>query len=62
MLRKGVSETQRDLDLHVPAASADYRASEHVVTGFTPNIIMLGREVQAPVDLILGGPAAESVF
>ena len=59
MLGKIVSETQRDCDLHVPAAAAAYIASEHVVTGFTPNFIMLGREVRAPVDIILGAPAGE---
>ena len=43
MLGKVVGETQRDWDLHVPAAAAACRASEHVVTGFTPNFMMLGR-------------------
>ena len=33
MLGKVVGETQRDWDLHVPAAAAAYRASEHVVAG-----------------------------
>ena len=62
MLWKVLSETQRDWDLHVPAAAAAYRASEHVVTGFTPNFMMLGREVRAPVDLIFGAPAGEEEF
>ena len=62
MLGKVVSETQRDWDLHVPAAAAAYRASEHVVTGFTPNFMMLGREVRAPVDFILGAPAGAEEF
>ena len=57
MLGKIVSETQRDWDLHVPAAAAAYRASEDVVTGFTPNFFMLGREVRAPMDIILEAPA-----
>ena len=43
MVGKVVSDTQRDWDLHVPAAAAAYRASKHVVTGFTPNFMMLGR-------------------
>ena len=45
MLGKVVGETQREWDLHVPAAAAAYRAPEHVVTGFTPNFMMLGRQV-----------------
>ena len=62
MLGKVVSETQRDWDLHLPAAAAAYRVSEHVVTGFTPNFMMLGREVRTPVDLILRAPAGEEKF
>ena len=41
MLGKVVGETHRDWNLHVPAAAVVYRASEHVVTGFTPNFMML---------------------
>ena len=33
---------------------AAYRASEHTSTGFSPNFLMFGREVRAPVDLVLG--------
>ena len=62
MLGKVVSETRRDWELHVPAAAAAYRASEHVVTEFTPNFMMLGREVRAPVALILEAPAGEEEF
>ena len=59
MLGKVVSDTQRDWDLHVPAAAAAYRASKHVVTGFTPNFMMLGREARALLDIVLGAPASE---
>ena len=62
MLGKVVGETRRDWDLHVAAAAAAYRASEHVVTGFKPNFMMLGREVRAPVDIVLGAPAGEEEF
>ena len=61
-LGKVVSETQRDWNLHVSAAAAADRASEHVVTGFIINSKMLGREVRAPVDLIRGAPASEEEF
>ena len=57
MLGKVVGDTQRDWDLHVPAAAAAYGASVHVATGFTPNFMMLGREVRAPVDIVLEAPA-----
>ena len=62
MLGNFGGETQRDWDLHVLAASAAHRASEHVVTGFTPNFMMLNREVRAPVDIVLGTPAGEEEF
>ena len=39
---------------------AAYRASKHVVTGFSPNFLMLGREVRAPIDLVLGRPVEEA--
>ena len=62
MLGKVVGKTQRDWDLHVPAAPAEYKASEHMVTGFTPNFMMLGGKVRALVDLVLGAPAGEEEF
>ena len=43
----------------MPAVAAAYRASKHVVTEFTPNFMMLGRETRAPVDIVLGAPAGE---
>ena len=33
---------------------AAYSASVHVATGYVPNFLVLGREVQAPLDVILG--------
>ena len=45
MLGKVASENQRDWDVHVPAAVAAYRASEHAATGFGSNFMMFGREV-----------------
>ena len=59
MLGKIVSDIQRDWDLHVPAAAATYRASEHVVEGLTPNFMMLRMELRALVDIILAAPAGE---
>ena len=33
-----------------------YRSSKHEATGYSPNFLMLGREVHAPLDLVLGVP------
>ena len=54
VMGKVVSDTQREWNLHAPAAAAAYRASKHVVTWFTPNFMMLVSEVRAPVDLVIG--------
>ena len=35
---------------------AAYRASRHEATKFTPNYLVLGREVRAPVDLVYDAP------
>ena len=35
-----------------------YRASEHETTGFSPNILMLGRETATPLDLIYKMPSS----
>ena len=35
---------------------AAYRASRHDATGFSPNYLMFGRELRAPIGLVLGGP------
>ena len=37
---------------------AAYRASPHEATGFSPNMLMLGREVRAPIDLCIGNFSA----
>ena len=60
MIAKVVSESQRDWDKYVQPVMAAYRASEHVTTGFSPNFLMLGREVRAPIDLVLDRPVEEA--
>ena len=39
---------------------AAYRASVHAATGYTPNYLMLGREVREPLDLLLRAPIEEA--
>ena len=51
MTGKVVSAGQRDWDEYVQPVTAAYCASEHVVTGFSPNFLMLFREVHAPIVL-----------
>ena len=54
-----VSDHQKEWDLLLPHVMAAYRASVHQSTGFSPNYLMFGREVQAPVDLVFDIPAEE---
>jgi len=49
-----VSNHQRDWDVRLPYIMAAYRASRHVSTKFTPNMLVLARENRAPADLVSG--------
>ena len=57
MLAKRVKETQTDWHLHLPIVISAYRATVHEVTNFSPNMLMFGREVRLPVDLLYECPA-----
>ncbi len=37
----------------------DYRSSVHASTKFTPNMLLLGREIELPIDLVIGSPPEE---
>jgi transposase InsO family protein len=59
MLGKVVSTNQRNWDEWLPSVIAAYRASRHDATGFSPNFMMFGREVYAPLDIMYGAPVGE---
>jgi len=52
MLGKIVSEQQRDWDNHVAYVLAAYNATEHSATGHTPNMLVYGRELRFPNELM----------
>ena len=54
ILSKYISKNQRDWDDQLPWALMAYRSSEHESTKFSPSMLMLGREIQLPVDLVYG--------
>jgi hypothetical protein len=56
ILGKVVAENQRDWDYHVPYAVAAYRATVNETTGYSPNFLVFGREVAAPIDILMGQP------
>ena len=59
MLSKFVDKSQTNWDLYLPLVMLAYRSSVNKSTGFTPNEMMLGREVLLPIDLLIGRPGKE---
>ena len=57
MLSAYVSENHRDWDENIPYVLMAYQATEHESTGYSPNMLMLGRETGTPLDLIYEMPA-----
>uniref|UniRef100_A0A0K8SDR7 Integrase catalytic domain-containing protein n=1 Tax=Lygus hesperus TaxID=30085 RepID=A0A0K8SDR7_LYGHE len=49
-----VADHQRDWDRHLPLALMAYRATDHASTGFSPALMMFGRELTLPVTLLYG--------
>jgi hypothetical protein len=45
---------QNDWDLHLGCLTSAYRSSESESTGLTHNMLMLGREVRTPFELLFG--------
>jgi len=59
LLGKVVSDCQTDWDEHLPHVSAALRASRSDATGYSPNFLMFGREVNTPADIVYGLTAPE---
>lgn len=49
-----VNENQGDWDRHLPLLTAAYRSCTNETTKYSPNCLMLGREVHLPVKLLIG--------
>jgi len=52
-------QNQKDWDQYLPYVGLAYRSSTQATTGESPNMMMLGREVNIPVDLLVGGVPQE---
>ncbi|WAQ95841.1 POL4-like protein [Mya arenaria] len=59
MLSAFVQKDQRDWCTHLPLLVMAYNSSLHSSTGFTPSLMMFGREMNLPIDLALGKPVNE---
>ena len=53
ILRCFIKDQQTDWDLHLGTVGMAIRSTVNRQTGFTPNFLMLGREVMQPIDLML---------
>ena len=48
-----VKENQKDVNEHHPYLTMAYRCAQHESTKLTRNMLMLGREINLPVDLVV---------
>ena len=54
-----VQDHQKDWDLHLPLPLMSHRSAVHETTKLTPAMLMFGRELRVPLDLLLGRPHAD---
>jgi predicted aspartyl protease len=54
MLKHFVNDNRNDWDDHLPYLMMAYRSSQHESTGCSPNLLMLGREISMPLDVMVG--------
>lgn len=62
MLRTTAADHESNWPAYLPSIMSAYRMTVHSVTGVTPNMAMLGREVLTPVTLIAEPPDADIVL
>ena len=58
MLKSYINNHQSDWDEHLPFLTMAYRSAELETTGFSPNYLMLGREVSTPLDIMYEMPSS----
>ena len=62
MIKCYLKGEQTNWDQNLGCIAAAYRASPHETTTLTPNLLMLGREVRLPVDLVFGKQSHSSMI
>lgn len=55
-LSKFVNDNQKDWDRWIPLFLLAYRSSKHETTEFTPAMMVMGRELKLPLELLRGNP------
>ena len=58
MIKSYLRGQQHNWDQHLGYLAATYRATPHESTGMTPNLLMFGREVRMPTEIMLGSSRA----
>ena len=61
MLAMFVDANQKDWDDHLPYVMAAYKATQHTSTGVSPNLLMLNRELNYPLNLMVGPPPNQNM-
>ena len=56
MFRGKIQQDQTDWYLQLPTCIMAYRGAVHESTGVSPNLLMLGRELEVPLDVIIERP------
>ena len=54
MIKCYLKSQQHNWDQHLGCLAAAYQATPHESTDITPNLLMFGREVRVPIEVILG--------
>jgi hypothetical protein len=54
MIKAYLKGQDRNWDLNLGCLAAAYRATPHESTGVSPNLLMLGREVRIPAEIMFG--------
>ena len=60
MLKKFVDRNSDDWDQYIGLLMAAYRSTKHPSTGYSPNEMMLGRQVTLPVDVMFPLPKSDN--
>jgi hypothetical protein len=61
MLAMFTSNSQRDWDEYLPYVMMAYRSAVQDTTGYSPNQMMLGRETELPIDILIGHPEEDVI-
>jgi len=59
MIKAYLKGEDSNWDLHLGCLTAAYRATKHESTGVTPNLLMLGREVRLPAEIVYGSRTSD---